>query len=277
MRKPFLLFVILLNAGLFVRAQTIGNPIVDETVLYAETKQVNQFIKRFNSEEDKDGNRLYEGDPGFHDNNLRALALPMIFDNETSFISKAVQKKFIKKVTNAENPIYLDFHGGAWFAEVIIYTMYYGRSAEAHLILKIQEEDIGSKWVISRVYFEPFDAMFFKNPTGKDKFLHPMSHELDFINLEKIFRDKTLIEYYAYGDFWPDYLSIFLYEMKMKHLKFEGVKKVKLHFFQIDGYYFTLDEFNRPGFNTGWLISDLKEVNDKEKDNILNAIYHEGN
>jgi hypothetical protein len=267
----------MLNAGLFVRAQTIGNPIEDETVLYAETKQVNQFIKRFNSEEDKDGNRLYEGDLGYHDNNLRTMALPMIFDNETSFISKSTQNKFIKKVTDTKNPIYLDFHGGEWFAEVIIYALYYGRSAEARLFLKIQEEEVGSKWVISQVYFEPFNAMFFKNPSGKDKFLHPMSHELDFINLEKIFRDNSLIEYYAYGDFWPDYLSIFLYEMKKKNLKFEGVKKVKLHFFQIDGYYFTLDEFNRPGYNAGWLISDLKEVSDIEKDNILNKIYHEGN
>jgi len=277
MRKSLLLFLILLNAGLFVRAQTIGNPIEDESVLYAETKQVNQFIKRFNSEEDKDGNRLYEGDPGYHDNNLRAMAMPMIFDNETSFISNTVRNEFIKKVTDNDNPIYLEFHGGQWFAEVVIYTMYYGRSAEAHLFLKIQEEEVGSKWVISRVYFEPFNSMFFKNPSGTDKFLHPMSHELDFMNLEKIFRDKSLIEYYAYDSFWPDYLSIFLYEMKMKHLKFDGVKKVKLHFFQIDGYYFTLDQFNRPGFNNGWLISKLEKVSDKEKNNILNTIYHEGN
>jgi len=277
MRKSHLLLIILFFSGLFLRAQTIGSPIGDETVLYAETKQVNQFIKRFNSEEDKDGNRLYEGDAGYHDNNLRYMALPLIFDNETSYISKAVQDKFIKEVTDNENPVYLDFHGGEWFAEVIIYAFYKGRSAEAHLFLNIQEENVGSKWVISKVYFEPFDAMFFENSSGKDKFLHPMSHELDFMNLEKLFRDNSVIEYYASRDFSPDYLSIFLYEMKMKNLVFESVKKVKLHFFQVDGYYFTLEEFNRPGYNTGWLISSLKTVSDVEKGNVLNKIYYEGN
>lgn len=277
MRKLLLSILILLNAGLFVRAQVIGELFEDESVLYAETKQVNQFFKRFNSEEDKDGNRLYDGDPGYHDNNLRKVSLPMIFDRETSYFNKNIEKKFIANVTDKKDPVYLQFHGGEWFAEVVIYTLYYGRSAEAHLFLKLQEEEVGSKWVLSRVYFEPFNALFFDNPSGVDKFLHPMSHELDFMNLAKVFRDHSMVEYYAYENYLPDYLSIFIYEMKMKHLIFEGVKKVKFHFFQVDQFYFMIEEFNRPGFNNGWLISKLEEIDEKQKNNLLNTIYHEGN
>ena len=104
-----------------------------------------------------------------------------------------------------------------------------------------------------------------------------MSHELDFMNLAKVFRDHSMVEYYAYDNYLPDYLSIFIYEMKMKHLKFEGVKKVKFHFFQVDQFYFMIEEYNRAGFNNGWLISKLEEIDEKEKNNLLNTIYHESN
>ena len=275
MRLRLLIIILFLGAVMPLSAQVIGDLLEDETVLKAEVKQVNQFFRRFNSEEDVEGERLYEGQKGYHDNNLRKMAIPMLFDRETSYFNKITQEDFINKVTDKKNPVYLNFHGGEWFAEVVVYMLYYGRSAEAHLFLKIQEEPVGSKWVISSVYFEPFNALFFKDPKGVDKFLHPMSHELDFMNLYKVFQNNTMVEYYAYDNYLPDYLSIFIYEMKMGHLKFESVKKVKFHFFQVDGYYFQLEEFNRPSFNNGWLITRLEKINPEQKENLLKSIYHE--
>ena len=270
-----LLTLLLLMTGPLLRAQVIGDLLEDESVLYAETKQVNQFFRRFNSEEDGQGERLYKGDPGYRDNHLRKQSLPMIFDRETSSISSSMKDAFINKVADPSSPVYLDFHGGDWFAEVVIEVTYQGRKKEAHLYLKLQEEEVGSKWVLSRVYFEPFARKFFKDPEGVDKFLHPMSHELDFMNLAKVFRDEGQVEYYAYDKFVPDFLSIFIYEMKMDRLSFQGVKKVNFHFFQVDGYYFRIEEFNRLSYNNGWLITQLKEVDPKEKDALIQTIYHE--
>ncbi len=276
MRKPFILLIFLVT-GPFLRAQVIGDLLEDESVLYAETKQVNQFFHRFNSEEDGKGNRIYKGDPAFRDSHLRKQALPMIFDRESSSLDKSIKNQFIKDVTNKNEPVFLDFHGGDWFAEVIIDVSFNGSIKEAHLYLKLQEEEVGSKWVITRVYFEPFARLFFKDPSAIDKFLHPMSHELDFMNLAKVFRKESQVEYYTYDNFVPDFLSIFIYEMKINNLKFNGVKKVNFHFFQVDGYYFKLEEFNRPGFNNGWLITQLKEVDQESKNRLIGTIYYEEN
>lgn len=273
----YLLTALFLITGPFLRAQVIGDLLQDESVLYAETKQINQFFHRFNSEEDGEGNRLYSGDPGYHDSHLRKQTLQLLFDRETGTFDKSIQKSFINDVTNSKSPIFLDFHGGDWLAEVVIDVNYNGLTKEAHLYLKLQEEDVGSKWVISKVYFEPFARLFFKDPEGVDKFLHPMSHELDFMNLAKVFREESQVEYYAYDQYVPDFLSIFIYEMKMNHLQFNGIKKVNFHFFQVEGYYFRLEEFNRLSYNNGWLITQLKELNSADREQLIKVIYHEGN
>lgn len=272
--KRFLLTFLVLLPGLFLRAQVIGDLLEDESVLYAETKQINQFFRRFNSEEDGNGEKIYKGDPSFHNNHLRKQTLPLLFDKESS-INKSIEKDFIKEVTNSNSPIFLDFHGGEWFTEVLINVTYNGVEKEAYLFLKLQEEEVGSKWVISRVYFEPFTRLFFKDPEGTDKFLHPLSHELDFMNLAKVFREESQVEYYTFQNFIPDFLSIFIYEMKMNNIQFKGVKKVNFHFFQVNGYYFKLEEFNRLSFNNGWLITQLSELNKEEKDQLIKTIYYE--
>lgn len=273
----FLLTLLLLIPGLFLRAQVIGDLLEDESVLYAETKQVNQFFRRFNSEEDGEGEKIYKGDPSYQNNHLRKQTIPLLFDKQSNSIGKSIENSFIKDVTNSENPVFLDFHGGEWFAEVLINVKYNGVDKEAHLFLKLQEEEVGSKWVLSKVYFEPFAKLFFKDPEGMDNFLHPLSHELDFMNLAKVFREESQVEYYTFQNFIPDFLSIFIYEMKMNRIQFEGVKKVNFHFFQVDGYYFKLEEFNRTGFNTGWLITKLDELDSEERDEMIKTIYYEDN
>lgn len=271
----FFLTLLLIIPGLFLRAQIIGDLLEDESVLYAETKQVNQFFRRFNSEEDGDGEKIYSENPAYHNNHLRKQTIPLLFDKESKSISKSSEKAFIKTVCNESNPVFLDFHGGEWFAEVLIDVDYNGLQKEAHLFLKLQQEDVGSKWVLSRVYFEPFARLFFKDPEGTDKFLHPLSHELDFMNLAKVFREESQVEYYTYQNFVPDFLSIFLYEMKMNHIQFKGVQKVNFHFFQVEGYYFKLEEFNRKSFNNGWLITQLGEMDEEAKDQLFKTIYYE--
>jgi hypothetical protein len=44
---------------------------------------------------------------------------------------------------------------------------------------------------------------------------------------------------------------------------------VKFHFFQIEGWYFELADFNRAGYNTGWLISDLVKLNSPADKEVL--------
>ncbi len=68
-------------------------------------------------------------------------------------------------------------------------------------------------------------------------------------------------------------LTLFIYELKKGLFKFQTVADVKFHFFQIPGWYFELSEFNRSGFNRGWLISNLLKASDEQKDILRNYLY----
>ncbi len=128
------------------------------------------------------------------------------------------------------------------------------------------------------MYFEPFSRIFADQDslrTTGQKFLHPMSHELDFMNLYRAFQDKQSLENYIAWKYRPDYLTLFIYEFKLGNLQFQTITQVKFHFFQLSGWYFELSEYNRKGYNTGWLISTLMKLSDPDKDILMKFIYHE--
>lgn len=241
-------------------------------VLYAETKQINQFFRRFNGEERPDGKRFYPGDTDYRNTNLRKQYLNILFDNSNPSFTPSRKAAFVRKIT--QNREFLDFHDKKWFAEVRVSFLRNGKKVPVILFLDIQQEEVGSKWVIRRAYVNEFARLFGSPEPDPEaqKFLHPMSHELDFINLAKMFREPDLLEHYAHDRFKEDHLSILLYELKKGNLKFETVDKVKFHFFQIDDWYFEISEFNREGKNRGWLISSLTQVEEQSKNKIRRYI-----
>ncbi|MCB2219777.1 MAG: hypothetical protein KQI35_05215 [Bacteroidetes bacterium] len=271
-QSTFLVIIIIVIALFPVYGQnTLGSITDDETDLYAQTKQVNQFFRRFNNEEDKFGNRYYPGDSLYRDNAFRKVYLEMLFDKESPFIQKGLKEEFINEVTSADNPVFLDFHGNNWFAELPTSFKYYKKKENLLLFMQLEQENLGYKWVITNVYFDKFLKQFNKGDKEviAGTFLHPMSHELDFMNIYKVFRDPKYIEYYASKTFKPDYRTLLFYEVKMGNMEYVSVGPLKFHFFQVDGWYFEVTFFNRPGNNSGWLISKLYRISDSEKDALI--------
>lgn len=252
----------------------IGEFIGDEKTFYAATKQVNQFLRRFNGEEDLLGKRYHVQDTNYRNPELRSKYIKILFDNKQQSISPDLKHQFLTEVLDSKNPQFLDLHGGNWFAQVNAKFSYKGRNETLQLFLRLQEEPVGSKWVIYKAYFEPLKEYFDIDTAAKNKFIHPMSHELDFMNLRKIFDDPDIIPAYTNREFRPDYLSLMLYEIKRGNLKFSTVNTVKFHFFQLDQWYFELTEFNRLGSNTGWLISNLLHVDLEQKEKLRRFIYY---
>jgi len=251
--------------------QSISGFTEEESSLYAQTKQVNQFFRRFNNEEDRFGKRYYPEDSAYHDNEFRKVYLNMIFDQESPFIQRSLKEEFIEEVCNSETPFYLDFHGDNWFAELGTTFKYYKKEENPILFLQLEKENLGYKWVITNVYFYKFLKHFNKGEPKiiSQSFLHPMSHELDFMNIYKVFRDVKYSEYYAAKNFKPDYKTLLFYEIKKGNMTFEEIGQLKFHFFQIDGWYFELSYFNRSGANAGWLISKLYKISQNEKDELI--------
>lgn len=274
-RLPFLLFLAFFST-LTLPAQWIGEYLGDESVLYAETKQVNQFFRRFNCEESPRGNRYYPGDSLYHDPSLRREYLNMLFDQDNKALDRNLKNQFIRSVMRNPVPQYLDFHGGEWFAEVKTTFLYKGQKKALTLFMQLEEDTVGSKWVFANVYFEPFAQAFTGNGESRPPdFLHPLSHELDFMNLIKVFREENNPEKFTVKGYQPDYLTLFLYEYHKGNLQFQTVNEVKFHFFQVRNWYFELSEVNREGRNRGWLITQMTEIPQGQKEILLKYIYQQ--
>lgn len=266
----FLFFNFTFGFSAFSQAK-LKTALGDESRLYSQTKQLNQFFRRFNSEEDREGNPYYPGDSLYRDNAFRYIYLEMLFDKESQSIDPEVKKEFIEDVSESNNPQFLQFRGGQWFAELPTTFQNNGRTVFPILFLHLEHENLGYKWVMTNVYFDLFLRQFNKGEKQviETSFLHPMSHELDFMNIHKAFRDSKYVEYFAHSDFKPDYLSLFYYEIKVGDLEFIASGDPKFHFFQIDGWYFEVSFINRPGYNTGWLISKIFKITEDEKDELI--------
>jgi hypothetical protein len=276
MRKIFLIIAFVSAIISNVPGQGLGGPgtVKDDGKLSASTKQLNQFFRRFNGEESIDGSvRFYPGDSLYRNIPLRKGFLNVLFDNQTSSVSPDLKNQFIQTVLSETYPHYLNFHKEGWYAEVETVFLYKGKRENATLIMKIQAEGLGFEWVIEKVIFQPFKTLFNKPSGDKKDFLHPLSHELGFMNLRRAFQNSDLPESFTENSYEPDYLAIFLYEMKQNNLRFETVSGLKFHFFQTQGWYFEVNQFNRPGFNTGWLISNLVRLGPGDKEAILKYIY----
>ena len=253
-----------------VAGQTIGDFKMDETELYAMTKQMGQFMRRFNYEEDQFGEKLNPKDPKYRSNEMRRKSLPILFDQQKYGTQTDLQRYFIEDVTKGDST-YMTFLGGRWYSEVSCTFRYNGKPVNIMLILAVEKEGLGSKWVLTNVYFSDFNKLF---PNGEmaereKHFLHPMSHELDFMNIYKAFQNPEVIEYYASKVFQPDYLTLFFYEIKQGRMVFQHVDSVKFHVFQIKDWYFEVSWFNRSGLNSGWLMSNVIYMPEKEKTNLI--------
>lgn len=266
--KVFLVPFISIVLSLSAQAQLVDD-MSDESRLYAESKQVNQFFRRFNGEEDEKGNRYYPGDKPYRSEKVRKKYLGMLFDESNKNVAAPLKIDFVKQVLTKPETSILNFHGSDWFSEVqAIFTMN-GKEEPVTLFMELEKSHLGYKWVIQKVSAPMLESYFKRDTTKVGQFLHPLSHELDFMNMRKAFANKDSVQQFTAKRFAPDHLSVFLYEIKNGNLKFKSVKEVKFHFFQIEGWYFELADFNRAGYNTGWLISDLVKLNSPSDKEVL--------
>src|SRR6187402_2761089 len=103
----FLIGLIILSYSL--SAQIVGD-MDDESKLYAQSKQVNQFFRRFNGEEDEKGNRYFPGDKQYRNIKLRRKYFTVLFDATNLGINNELKNRFVLDVLDKSEPDVLDFH-----------------------------------------------------------------------------------------------------------------------------------------------------------------------
>jgi len=274
MRAGLFIFLFILGSIGTLKSQIVDDILGDEGMFYAETKQVNQFFRRFNNEEAPDGVRYYKRDKEYRNPASREKYLNMLFDSKNTALTKSLRGAFKNDVLNTDSNLFLNFHSNGWFAEVKTHFSYKGEDRFVTFFLELEQENLGYKWVITNVYFEPFAEVLFEKKSDATKFLHPLSHEIDFMNLIKVFNDQNYIDNYTIKTFQADFLTLFLYEFKQGYFEFKYVEDLKFHFFQIPGWYFEVEQFVRADYNSGWLISKLTKISPEEKSILLKYIYH---
>ncbi|NLR92222.1 MULTISPECIES: hypothetical protein [Flammeovirga] len=274
MRKLIYIIIALVYVGNFdANGQTIGNYKGDESKLYAETKQFTQFIKRFNNEEDVNGQPYPTGSYKFREPTQRKKYLEILFDGQNQSITRKMKNDFIDDVTNKKSPKFIEKHQGGYFAEVESRFLYKGKNTNITLYLKLQPDSLGYKWALFDCYSNQIQGLFANN-SDKKNFLHPMSHEIDFMNLHRAFRDTDELEDYATNEHEVDYLSILFFLIKSGDLTFVTVSNVKFHVLQIEGWYFSVEQFERDSYNSGWMISNLMPLKPEDKEVWYNYILH---
>lgn len=240
-----------------------------EDLFTARVKQFGEFSARFNNSQDFNGN---PSDSIFRNRMPREKMLSLLFDlndPRANPQNKSYSPDFIKIKTEfiseiSKGGLELERYSPGVIAEARSRIIYNGKPVTTSIFLNQEVENNGLKWVILSVA-DLFNEEF-KQDSSLMRFIQPASNETDFINLQRALRDTGYLQEYAYKDFKPDNLSIFLYCLNTGVIQFEYTEEVIYHIISIPGWYFKVRDFNRNELNSGWLITDLARGNFKTED-----------
>ncbi|MGE5420746.1 MAG: hypothetical protein ACM3UT_11205 [Chloroflexota bacterium] len=247
----------------------------NEEIFLARTKQLNEFIDRFNLKSDFRGN---SPDSAFLSKMPREKMLAALFDlKDTRTITGSrnysrkyinTQKDFIDNVSKEK--LMLNRFSPGIIAEAIAKVTYKGQPATVRLFLNQEAAGKGGvKWVLLNARGNIFNL--FSKDTTIVRFIPPSSNETDFINLGRALEDTDHLPDYASADFSPDHLSTFFFCLRTGLIKYEYVEKVVYHILDIPGWYLRVEDFNRNELNSGWLISDLAK-NELDRNEFLKKL-----
>lgn len=224
--------------------------------LFFQVKQLDQFIARFNSNENADGIRINAKNTSQED---RAKVLASLFNMEllenNAFKHKAL--KFIGEVTGSgiRN---LSFYDKDYFATIDCQVLYKDKKERLTLTLVVEgDADKGVKWAIIGAQGDFLQTKSIKTSNG---IIPPTNHEVEFVHLLEIFNGKNDISNYISEKHQTNQLDVLAYVLKNDGLKMVSTSIPTYHFLQIPGWVFTVDFYNRNSRNSGWLISHLEEA-----------------
>ncbi len=235
-----------------------------------EIIQIEEFMDRFNF--DKDTKFLKYIDKTYPDFSFpRKDFLLTLFDSVGNIRTDSLITEFIGDICDTATPIFLNFYNNNWYAEVSCIFEFENSTDTGNLVLMNQiYPDSSSKWVIIGVNSKILDF-----PKSRDslQIMSPVSHGTNFITLYNVFKDGKNIQNYVTKNFQVDKMTYFITLMYFNKIKINQVFEVKYHFLQVPNWTFTVEYFNRKELKSGWLISSLFKMTDREKFIYKKDIY----
>jgi hypothetical protein len=249
---------------LFSQVYSNNDPARDKHFIY-EVKEIDEFFERFN---DAPGSFLRGVYRARHIkfNIDRQRLIGSLFNDENRSLDSVMMNKFISDVTRKKKPVYLDFYGGNWYAELICKFRHNSSSIVIPIILKIEtNQNKGSKWMIvavgSSTLKSKIEVTKMAQSKTKTKIISPTSHGTNFVSLKRAFEDRENLSSYFETFYYKRSHMLELYNAVLnRDIEFLEVSKIKYHFLLADKWIFTVENFPREGLNSGWLINHLQRV-----------------
>lgn len=233
----------------------------------AEVKSLEEFMSRFNGIESKPG---IENDKNSRRNNLISL-----FNFQMDKGSNS-REEFAGRVNEFVDSILMNnvefrISNSGLLAECVCRMKFQGKEKKLTLILRSEEyRKERYRWAIVGV--RNLGELDLYN-AEKYYAISPAEHEVHFMGLSNYLNANSN---HAFGyrglKCKIDSLSVFFTLIWTGEMSFELVEKQTFHYFDIPGYIITIDEYSRPGTNSGWLISSFDKVSHEEKINRLNKL-----
>jgi hypothetical protein len=250
---------------------TLPAGVAGESIFLYEVKLVDEFIERFNDDPGcylREQCRIMFGTDTII---TRPRLLRSLFNQKQQWDANV--SSFINQVIGQKQT--LSFTADDWYAEASCVMVYKGKEVTVPVFLDIRPANDAAEWKIAGIGAA---AMFTDKPAlpaaappgqGAGQFLPTSSHGTDFA----VFYDALSAAGVSESYFEPAALrgrgQTLISLLRQKRVTFKYVKELKFHFFGIPGWYFTVNRFKRKETNSGWLISTLKPLSDKEKTEYL--------
>ena len=122
----------------------------DKHFIY-EVKQIDEFFERFNDAPNSFLRGVYRAHH-IKFNIDRQRLIRSLFNDENKSLDSIMISQFVSDVTRKKKPVYLNFYGGNWYAELRCKFRYNASTIVIPLIMKIETmQNKGSKWMIVAV------------------------------------------------------------------------------------------------------------------------------
>jgi len=262
---------------LFGQVYTTDDGVKRDKHFIYQVKEIDEFFERFNDDPASFIRAVYrERHRKF--NITRQRLIKSLFNYENTSWDSTMMLRFVSEVTNKKNPIYLDFYGDNWYAELTCRFRYNSSSIVIPVVMKIEmTQNGGSKWMIVGVGQSRLKSNIVVREMAeskiKTKCLSPTSHATNFVSLKRALDDKeNLSNYFENSYFNRSNMLAFYNAVLNRQIEFSHVIKIKYHFLLADKWIFTVEDFPRETLYSGWLINHMQKVSSSSMENYKNKL-----
>ncbi|MEP7169507.1 MAG: hypothetical protein ABI855_09085 [Bacteroidota bacterium] len=193
---------------------------------------------------------------------------------------------FISCVADSIHPQFMKYRDKDWYAELRCKVFYKNQPKKLTLILKVEQSAQNTfRWSVASVRADFLNYKHSKVDSNINSrlnealksdtirstkyFLSPVSHGLDFMDIDNVFINKTHVNDYIYFGPRSFELNKLILQIQKSEIKFVQVNSIRYHLLQVDGWVLTVDYFERNEMNSGWLVSKLVKSDEKQKEEYL--------